>query len=634
MNVLRGSNSWLAALLKCAVLITAAIWIYYPSIHGQALWDDNTEIFKNAWITQNALSWKIWVSSSGPDYQPLKTTLEWLLYHVSHGNLVLIHLTSLSLHLLSSFLIWKITSRFNPTSSWLAGLLFILHPLSVSSVAWIAELKNTLSLPLLLLAVDRFIENESSTTTDNKFSLSTFIYFSLSLLCKSSGVLFPGFILLYYFWKKTPITQKKIKHLLAYSITPLVLGLITLKLQISQALPTDANETKHIGEIIGSIIPLLGTYVSHFVWPFKLAPIYSNADTYIGYLVGCTYLGASLWLFLHPSRTIKTLGLFLLSAALFLLPVLGILPMSFTLISPVGDHLSYISLAFWCISTVLVLNHVSQWCRNRFHLNPLFINLTAGIPLAFILLSESHSYAKSYQSSLNLWTRATSMTPESWFCLNNLGEAQLTQNEVAHAITTLSKANKLNPKKTEILINLSEAYFQAHDLTQAINCAKASIAIEPTNASAHYNLANAQAARGDLNQAIVEYKEAETLEPLSAEFHYNHAIALSELGLINASMTEFETCIRLNPNSIEAYINLAILHASLNDWQEAGKCYSQALTLDPDQFEANYGYADTLMALNKPTEAIKYYNLALRQQPTHPGAREGLKQAQSSIISH
>ena len=634
MNVTRGSNLWLTAFLKCAVLITAAIWIYYPSLLGQAVWDDGTEIFKNTWITQNSLSWRILISPSGPDYQPLKTTLEWILYHTGHGSLIVFHSTSLILHLISGILIWKITSRFSTTYSWLAGLLFIIHPLSVSSVSWIAELKNTFSLPLLLLAVDAFIVRESHSESEINFNFRAFSFFSLSLLCKSSGVLFPGFMFLYYYWKNRCITKKNLKELFIYSSIALLLGLITLKLQITEALPTASSQINNLHHSILSAIPVLGAYFLHFVWPFSLGPIYQNALTSTTCILGCVYLSTSIWFFLSNKISLKTTGLFLLIAGLFLLPVIGILPMSFLLISQVGDHLSYISLAFWCSCSVIAFNFLTTWLKVKFNVKHELLTYVASALIAFYFINESRNYAQSYTNSLRLWTRATAVTPNSWFCLNNLGEAQLTNHDATSAVNTLSKATRLNPSNSEILINLSEAYFQVHDLTQAIICANKAVSIEPTSASAHYNLANAQAASGELYQAVIEYKEAEKLEPQTAEFHYNHALALSELGLVNASKSEFETCIRLNPRAIEAYINLAILHASLSEWRDATQCYSQALNLDPHLFEANYGYADILMALNSPNEAILYYNRALSIQPDHPGALEGLKRAKSASLSH
>jgi len=632
MNFKSGSNLKLTAVLSCTVLASIAFWIYYPSLTGLAQWDDGTEIFKNNWILKDTLSWHIWISSSGPDYQPLKTTIEWLLYHLGNAHVTVFHGTSIVLHVASGLLIWKIASRFNLASSWLAGLLFIIHPLSVSTVAWIAELKNTLSLPLLLLAIDQFLTNDLEDQTEKKISVKALIYFILSLLCKSSGVLFPGFILIYYFWKNNRITKQNFKQILLFSTFAVIIGLITLKLQITEAMPGQTNDTKPLALRVLYTIPLLGSYFLHFIWPFKLAPVYENSINLTTWLVGLTYLGTSIYCYLLGNRLLKTIGVFLLVAGIFLLPVLGLLPMSFLLISLVGDHLAYISLAMWCIGSALGINYIAQSFKRHFSTNTVLLTYAIYLGLCLSFIPESRSYANSYQNSLSLWTRAVSTTPNSWFSLNNLGEAELATHQEAMALTTLERAYHINPNKSEVLINLSEAYLQVRDLKNAIFIAKKAIALEPSNASAHYNLANALAANKDLNDAIGEYKEAEKLEPLSSEFHYNHAVALSELGLLNASIYEFNTCIELNPKAKEAYVNLATLHASLGEWNEASLKYRKVLDLDPEFFEANYGYADCLMALGNASQAIVYYNQALRAQPDHPGVLDGLKQAKQALL--
>ena len=61
------------------------------------------------------------------------------------------HLCSLALHIFSGFLIWRLFGRLGLRWGWLGGLLFVIYPLAVESVAWVSEIKNTLSLPFFLL---------------------------------------------------------------------------------------------------------------------------------------------------------------------------------------------------------------------------------------------------------------------------------------------------------------------------------------------------------------------------------------------------------------------------------------------------------------------------------------------------
>ena len=55
------------------------------------------------------------------------------------------HLANVLLHAAAACLVVLIVRRLALPGVWLAGFLFALHPVTVESVAWMSEQKNTLS---------------------------------------------------------------------------------------------------------------------------------------------------------------------------------------------------------------------------------------------------------------------------------------------------------------------------------------------------------------------------------------------------------------------------------------------------------------------------------------------------------
>ena len=133
------------------LLIAATFLAYLPAMHGGFIWDDDTHISTNTTLRSLHGLWEIWFKPGATcQYYPLSFTVFWAEYQLWGLNPLGYHLVNVALHCLVAVLLWQILKRLNVRGAWLAGAIFALHPVCVMSVAWMTELKNTLSAALAL----------------------------------------------------------------------------------------------------------------------------------------------------------------------------------------------------------------------------------------------------------------------------------------------------------------------------------------------------------------------------------------------------------------------------------------------------------------------------------------------------
>ena len=139
------------ALLALALLV-ATLAAYRPAWHGGMLWDDDAHVTREDLRSVEGLK-RIWLEPGATQqYYPLAHTVFWLQHRVWGDDTLGYHLVNIVLHALSAFLLALVLIRLGVPWPWLAALAFALHPVHVESVAWITELKNTLSGALYLAA--------------------------------------------------------------------------------------------------------------------------------------------------------------------------------------------------------------------------------------------------------------------------------------------------------------------------------------------------------------------------------------------------------------------------------------------------------------------------------------------------
>src|SRR5436305_13172975 len=190
------SRNWLFGL----ILIVATTLAYQPAWNGKPVWDDNSHITSAELRSLHGLG-RIWTDpSAAPQYYPLLHTLFWVEYKLWDGRTLPYHLITILLHAILALLVFRILRELEVPGAWLAVFLFALHPVHVESVAWLSEIKNTLSGALAAAAVLAYLKYDKD--RQSGAYLLAIALFVAGLMTKTAIVALPAVLLIIFWWKR------------------------------------------------------------------------------------------------------------------------------------------------------------------------------------------------------------------------------------------------------------------------------------------------------------------------------------------------------------------------------------------------------------------------------------------------
>ena len=619
------SHGWqgLRNVLPALALIVAALMTFSPAIRGDWLWDDNTEIVRNLDLRGPSALWKIWVAPASPDYFPVKASVQWLQWQLwQDQSTVGYHLSSIGLHVLGAFLLWRVLQKLGVRYAWVGGVLFAIHPAVVESVAWIAELKNVLSLPPLLLAFSAYLDyDERRRRSDYQVAI---VWFVIAMLCKSSVVMFPCFLLLHAWWKRSRISIGDIKMIGGFFIVSLLLGLITVWFQQHRAI--DMWEIP-LGGLFDRIVGAgraLGFYVLKSVWPFGLFPVYpawlASSLVLWSSVAWGGLAGAVTWLWIRRA-TWGRHGLLALGWFVFnLLPVLGFIKMSYLGIAPVADHFMYLSLAGLVGLLAVGVGFIEQRLPVGLRKSPVAMAVLVG----GVLVWQSRVYASVFVSPEAMWTYTLRGNPQSWLAHNNLGVVLQEQDKWQDSAAQLEAAVVLSPRYAPAHVNLANTYVHLDRWSDAVAQYSEALRLDPDSFEGHFNFANTLIQMRRFPEAIEHYQTALRLSPEGAAVHFNLANAFLEMGRLPDAVAQYTEALRCNPDSFEAHLNLGNVLAATDRMPEAITHFETAVKLAPQSFDAHFAFADALAQSDRFPEAVIHYSEALSLSPNTPAIHTNL----------
>src|SRR5437016_3382514 len=601
---------WLFALALIAITALA----YLPAWNGKLIWDDNRH------ITQPALrSWQgladIWTRvGATQQYYPLVHSFFWIEQKLWGDSVVGYHLVNILLHSLGAVVLLQILQRLEIPGAWLAAALFALHPVQVESVAWISELKNTLSGLLFLSAAFTYLKFDE--TRSRGFYAAAFGLFVAALLCKTVIAPLPAVLLVVFWWKRGRIFRNRdVTPLLPFFAAGIGAGLFTA--WVERNFVGAAGNTFQLSILQRCLIAGrdFWFYLFKLLWPDKLTFIYPRWQ--ISAAVWWQYIfPLALILLLALAWKLKSIFRAPLAATLIFLgllfPALGFINVYPFIYSFVADHFQYLA----CVGPLTLIGASVTIAVNSFVPKPAIFRPLLYTILLLTLASLTWGQSRQYANVETLWRTTIARNPECWMAHSNLGLLLSQRDDVDEGITHFEKVLQIRPTEPGGYSNLGNALLRKGLVDEAMAQFQTAVMISPNDADAQINLGAALLEEGRVDEGIEYFTKVLEKYPRHALAHNDLGNALLQKGDIDGAIREYQKTLDLPFDHGDSHYNIGQALRQKGQVEDAIAEYRKALELQPDHANAHNNLANALRQKGLIKQAVQHYEAALKSDPS------------------
>jgi protein O-mannosyl-transferase len=443
------------------------------------------------------------------------------------------------------------------------------HPVCVNSVARVAELKNTLSLPFFLLSFIAYVRydertlhpavEKNSRRATQWFALAL-LAFVCALLSKTSTIMLPVILVGYVFWRRGRIARMDWLHTAPFFVLSLGFGLLSMWFQKHQALAGQTLPSANLMERLAMAGWNFWFYLGKALAPVHLSVMYFRWKPDLSHLsawlpdlalllalVVCSFFRRT-WL-----RHLQVgLGCFLVA----LFPALGLMDAQYLVKFQVSDHLQYLPLI---VPMVLVAAALAALVRRK-------IYLLAGAILLLTLAGFSFRRAQVFSTPESLMRDTLQKNPMAWAAHNDLGVILAERKNYPAAAEHFNAALAANSENDDARLNLAQVLIAQGNFQAAREHLELALRHNPVSSAFHEKLGEVLAQLGDPQAAIEELKLSLRLEKGA---HTNSRMALAGLyhatGNYAEAIQQYRLILATKPDLTEPRNNLAWLLATCPD---------------------------------------------------------------------
>ncbi len=487
------------------------------------------------------------------------------------------HIVNIALQGLSAVLLWRLLERLKIPGAWLAAVVFAVHPVCVNSVARIAEIKNTLSLPFFILSFWLYLRYEalSMTPAVQKTEVGqtwrdyaplwyglSLVAFVLALLTKTSTIMLPVLLLGFAAWQRKRITRSDLLQTGPFFILALGFGLMSAWFQKHQALLSTGKilPPESFLERLAIAGHVVWFYLGKALMPVNLNLFYPrwNLDataftSFLPVLILCLGLALA-WRFRQKWGQPVLLGLGCFIVTLF--PCLGFFDSQFMTMWQVSDHLQYLALI---APVTLVIAGFAALMNAR-------IFKYAGAVLILTVAILTCQRAQVFTTEESLYRDTLAKNPAAADAHNDLGVILAKRQDYAGATTHFLAALQSDPDNAGAHSNLGQALALKGQFAEAEPHFLAAIRLVPGDPLAHKRFAQALRQQRRISEAVLQLRLALCLSPTpDIQTRLDLAQIFFQTGNARPAVAEYRRVLSLNPDLPEPLNNLAWLLATAAD---------------------------------------------------------------------
>jgi len=516
--------------VSLGLIIFLGVAVYYNSLDGEFLWDDEYLVENNAYIKSGAEIRNIFTrdiaAGSGREftsYRPLQTLSYMADYRVWGLNARGYHFTNIFLHILAALCVYWLTAVLfrDKSVSLLAGLLFVIHPVHTNAVAYISGRADSLAMIFILLCVIFYVK-------DSVFPSA--LACALALLSRENALIIPALLVLYHYaFRKRP-ELKKITPVLGIVLIYVLLRFTLLKIP----LPHLSRATTLLERLPGFFVAVTN-YLKILFFPVGLHMEYGNrlfSITDPRAIAGIAIMAALLiaafksrkkgtgYFFENDKAGKSSLSPFfaLMWFILTLLPHSNLYPID----AYMAEHWLYVpSVGFFIILSAGLIRLYKKF----------------KIPAAVLILSILLFYSSVTVAQNTYWNdpealygRILRYNPESWRAHNNLANIYVGRGEAERAIASYKKVLEINPDYAEGYYNLGNVYKDIKRYKEAADSYRRAIELNPSFSRAYNNLGAVYNMSGRHREASEACGRALEIDPNDMFAYNNMAIACFNMG--------------------------------------------------------------------------------------------------------
>ncbi len=565
-----------AWLIWSPIVIIIAIVAVYARVTGFDYigLDDTTIIKGKIFLLSNfdnlkmAFTTDAFLEKTGSFYRPLQTMTFMIDAHNGAAQPFHYHLTNLLVFILGCLSIYWlfITLEYKRLAAFLITLMYSVHPLFVSTVAWIPSRGDTFLTIFTVLSLIFFIRSYRKGDAIS-LVLHTLCLF-MAFLSKETAAAIPVLCVAYYFFefRKQFPWSSLIKFVAGW--VPVTLIWLYLHSQLDTV--QSAGNLIGIGSFIANIQTIPETF-GKFLFPvnFKLIPLFNSGDTIVGLISLVLVAGVITWQKRWTDPRVL-LGLFWFF--IFITPVMIYRKDDARFMFEYLYHRSFIASIGLIIILAQLLGDSFEGKRAA-----LMTGLFGALSLGFAVISMSE--LGYYKDGATFFTEAAVRTPESSMSYNNIGLAKRLEGDYRGAVTNFSKAIAIQDKYSRAYINRGGMYFMLNENDSALRDFTRAIELEPSSPDAYSNRCAVEQRLKRYPEALADINMALQLNPYYSDGYQNRGVVKNGMHLYAEAIQDFSESLRINPENGSAYFGRG--YSKLNLQDRAGACadWTQALAM-------------------------------------------------------